>query len=157
MACQFSCGEDVCVHDHPCMCVRTSVYRLDGMRGEGLCAGRLCPSLTAFSLVMTVKKKCSAGLKLSNLMNLGRKKSTSLEPPERSLETSSKTHGDHQGPGLLHCGGACLRRRAQTEKAEDSGTGRRAHKAGVWVRLPCGLFFMLHQVLTCYSVGSLRK
>lgn len=36
-----------------------------------------------------VKKKCSPGLKLSNLMNLGRKKSTSLEPPERSLETSS--------------------------------------------------------------------
>ncbi|KAM5271448.1 actin filament-associated protein 1-like 2 isoform 2-T2 [Ctenodactylus gundi] len=36
-----------------------------------------------------VKKKCSAGLKLSNLMNLGRKKSTSLEPTERSLETSS--------------------------------------------------------------------
>lgn len=36
-----------------------------------------------------VKKKCSAGLKLSNLMNLGRKKSTSLEPPDRSLETSS--------------------------------------------------------------------
>ncbi|XP_045424794.1 actin filament-associated protein 1-like 2 isoform X2 [Lemur catta] len=36
-----------------------------------------------------VKKKCSAGLKLSNLMNLGRKKSTSLEPSERSLETSS--------------------------------------------------------------------
>lgn len=39
---------------------------------------------------MTVKKKCSAGLKLSNLMNLGRKKSTSLEPTERPLETSSK-------------------------------------------------------------------
>ncbi|XP_005387884.2 PREDICTED: actin filament-associated protein 1-like 2 [Chinchilla lanigera] len=36
-----------------------------------------------------VKKKCSAGLKLSNLMNLGRKKSTSLEPSERPLETSS--------------------------------------------------------------------
>ncbi|XP_029788475.1 actin filament-associated protein 1-like 2 isoform X4 [Suricata suricatta] len=36
-----------------------------------------------------VKKKCSAGLKLSNLMNLGRKKSTSLEPADRSLETSS--------------------------------------------------------------------
>ncbi|XP_035125055.2 actin filament-associated protein 1-like 2 isoform X12 [Callithrix jacchus] len=36
-----------------------------------------------------VKKKCSAGLRLSNLMNLGRKKSTSLEPVERSLETSS--------------------------------------------------------------------
>nr|XP_045015441.1 actin filament-associated protein 1-like 2 isoform X2 [Jaculus jaculus] len=36
-----------------------------------------------------VKKKCSTGLKLSNLMNLGRKKSTSLEPPERSLQTCS--------------------------------------------------------------------
>ncbi|XP_032735005.1 actin filament-associated protein 1-like 2 isoform X1 [Lontra canadensis] len=36
-----------------------------------------------------VKKKSSPGLKLSNLMNLGRKKSTSLEPPDRSLETSS--------------------------------------------------------------------
>ncbi|XP_007520033.2 actin filament-associated protein 1-like 2 isoform X4 [Erinaceus europaeus] len=36
-----------------------------------------------------VKKKSSAGLKLSNLMNLGRKKSTSLEHPEKSLETSS--------------------------------------------------------------------
>ncbi|XP_012873311.1 PREDICTED: actin filament-associated protein 1-like 2 [Dipodomys ordii] len=36
-----------------------------------------------------VKKKSSSGLKLSNLMNLGRKKSTSLEPTERSLETSS--------------------------------------------------------------------
>ncbi|XP_070288314.1 actin filament-associated protein 1-like 2 isoform X3 [Myotis yumanensis] len=35
-----------------------------------------------------VKKKCSAGLRLSNLMNLGRKKSTSLEPAERSLETA---------------------------------------------------------------------
>lgn len=46
--------------------------------------------LVAFSLVLTVKKKSSAGLKLSNLMNLGRKKSTSLEPPERSLETASK-------------------------------------------------------------------
>uniref|UniRef100_A0A8C7AN51 Actin filament-associated protein 1-like 2 n=1 Tax=Neovison vison TaxID=452646 RepID=A0A8C7AN51_NEOVI len=36
-----------------------------------------------------VKKKSSPGLKLSNLMNLGRKKSTSLEPPDKSLETSS--------------------------------------------------------------------
>lgn len=36
-----------------------------------------------------VKKKCSAGLKLSNLMNLGRKKSTSLEPAERALETAN--------------------------------------------------------------------
>ncbi|XP_059586110.1 actin filament-associated protein 1-like 2 isoform X3 [Alligator mississippiensis] len=36
-----------------------------------------------------VKKKGTSGLKLSNLMNLGRKKSSSLESPERSLETSS--------------------------------------------------------------------
>lgn len=50
--------------------------------------------LTAFSLMLTVKKKSSPGLKLSNLMNLGRKKSTSLEPPDRSLETSSK-HRSH--------------------------------------------------------------
>nr|XP_038959198.1 actin filament-associated protein 1-like 2 isoform X5 [Rattus norvegicus] len=41
------------------------------------------------TMLSQVKKKCSAGLKLSNLMNLGRKKSTSLEPPDRSLETSS--------------------------------------------------------------------
>lgn len=54
--------------------------------------GGLRTTRIAFSLVLTVKKKCSAGLKLSNLMNLGRKKSTSLEPPERSLETSSKNH-----------------------------------------------------------------
>uniref|UniRef100_A0A8C8RKF4 Actin filament-associated protein 1-like 2 n=1 Tax=Pelusios castaneus TaxID=367368 RepID=A0A8C8RKF4_9SAUR len=36
-----------------------------------------------------VKKKGTSGLKLSNLMNLGRKKSSSLESPERALETSS--------------------------------------------------------------------
>ncbi|KAM9012347.1 actin filament-associated protein 1-like 2 isoform 2-T2 [Ara ararauna] len=36
-----------------------------------------------------VKKKSTSGLKLSNLMNLGRKKSSSLDSPERSLETSS--------------------------------------------------------------------
>ncbi|XP_020635584.2 actin filament-associated protein 1-like 2 isoform X1 [Pogona vitticeps] len=33
------------------------------------------------------KKKGTSGLKLSNLMNLGRKKSASLDSPERSLET----------------------------------------------------------------------
>uniref|UniRef100_A0A8D2Q1M7 Actin filament-associated protein 1-like 2 n=1 Tax=Zosterops lateralis melanops TaxID=1220523 RepID=A0A8D2Q1M7_ZOSLA len=37
----------------------------------------------------TIKKKGTTGLKLSNLMNLGRKKSSSLDSPERSLETSS--------------------------------------------------------------------
>ncbi|XP_067393138.1 actin filament-associated protein 1-like 2 isoform X2 [Emydura macquarii macquarii] len=36
-----------------------------------------------------VKKKGTTGLKLSNLMNLGRKKSSLLESPERALETSS--------------------------------------------------------------------
>ncbi|NXO79012.1 AF1L2 protein, partial [Sitta europaea] len=36
-----------------------------------------------------VKKKGTTGLKLSNLMNLGRKKSSSLDSPERALETSS--------------------------------------------------------------------
>uniref|UniRef100_A0A6I8R3Y5 Actin filament-associated protein 1-like 2 n=3 Tax=Xenopus tropicalis TaxID=8364 RepID=A0A6I8R3Y5_XENTR len=39
--------------------------------------------------VKEVKKKVSSGLKLSNLMNLGRKKSTSLESPEKALETSN--------------------------------------------------------------------
>uniref|UniRef100_A0A8B9SRK4 Actin filament-associated protein 1-like 2 n=1 Tax=Anas platyrhynchos TaxID=8839 RepID=A0A8B9SRK4_ANAPL len=34
-------------------------------------------------------KKGTTGLKLSNLMNLGRKKSSSMDSPERSLETSS--------------------------------------------------------------------
>ncbi|XP_045147245.1 actin filament-associated protein 1-like 2 [Echinops telfairi] len=36
-----------------------------------------------------VQKKYSAGLRLSNLMSLGRKKSTSLEPTGQALETSS--------------------------------------------------------------------
>ncbi|NXN26915.1 AF1L2 protein, partial [Nycticryphes semicollaris] len=39
--------------------------------------------------IKDVKKKGATGLKLSNLMNLGRKKSSSLDSPERSLETSS--------------------------------------------------------------------
>ncbi|NXV18570.1 AF1L2 protein, partial [Cepphus grylle] len=39
--------------------------------------------------IKDVKKKGTTGLKLSNLMNLGRKKSSSLDSPERSLETSS--------------------------------------------------------------------
>ncbi|XP_040291130.1 actin filament-associated protein 1-like 2 [Bufo bufo] len=39
--------------------------------------------------VKEVKKKGSSGLKLSNLMNLGRKKSASMESPEKTLETSN--------------------------------------------------------------------
>ncbi|OCT69720.1 actin filament-associated protein 1-like 2 [Xenopus laevis] len=39
--------------------------------------------------IKEVKKKVTSGLKLSNLMNLGRKKSTSMESPEKALETSN--------------------------------------------------------------------
>ncbi|KAM4704341.1 actin filament-associated protein 1-like 2 [Rhinophrynus dorsalis] len=39
--------------------------------------------------VKEVKKKGTSGLKLSNLMNLGRKKSASMESPEKTLETSN--------------------------------------------------------------------
>ncbi|XP_063818616.1 actin filament-associated protein 1-like 2 isoform X2 [Pseudophryne corroboree] len=39
--------------------------------------------------VKEVKKKGPSGLKLSNLMNLGRKKSASMESPEKTLETSN--------------------------------------------------------------------
>ncbi|KAM7370783.1 hypothetical protein PAMP_010304 [Pampus punctatissimus] len=35
-----------------------------------------------------VKKKCSAGLKFSNLMNIGKKKPSSLESPEKCVDTS---------------------------------------------------------------------
>lgn len=48
-----------------------------------------CARLMAFSLISTVKKKCSVGI-MGHLMSLGRKKSTSLEPAERSLETACK-------------------------------------------------------------------
>ncbi|XP_069467973.1 actin filament-associated protein 1-like 2 isoform X2 [Ambystoma mexicanum] len=39
--------------------------------------------------VKDVKKKGSSGLKLSNLMNLGRKKSSNTDSPERPLETAT--------------------------------------------------------------------
>ncbi|KAM4033518.1 actin filament-associated protein 1-like 2 [Anomaloglossus baeobatrachus] len=39
--------------------------------------------------IKEVKKKGPSGLKLSNLMNLGRKKSSSMESPEKTLETSN--------------------------------------------------------------------
>ncbi|XP_073412714.1 actin filament-associated protein 1-like 2 [Dendrobates tinctorius] len=39
--------------------------------------------------IKEVKKKGPSGLKLSNLMNLGRKKSASMEGPEKTLETSN--------------------------------------------------------------------
>ncbi|XP_069610459.1 actin filament-associated protein 1-like 2 [Ranitomeya imitator] len=39
--------------------------------------------------IKEVKKKGPSGLKLSNLMNLGRKKSASMEGPEKALETSN--------------------------------------------------------------------
>lgn len=43
-----------------------------------------------FSLVFTVKKKYSAGLKFSNLMNIGKKKPSSLETPEKGFDTSGE-------------------------------------------------------------------
>lgn len=51
---------------------------------------------------LVVKKKGTTGLKLSNLMNLGRKKSSSLDSPERSLETSSEC-------SMSPSAGICLR------------------------------------------------
>lgn len=37
-----------------------------------------------------VKKKYGAGLKFSNLMNIGKKKPSALESPEKCLDTSGK-------------------------------------------------------------------
>lgn len=39
-------------------------------------------------LLSTVKKKYGAGLKFSNLMNIGKKKHSSLENPEKCVDTS---------------------------------------------------------------------
>ena len=52
-------------------------------------------------------------------MNLGRKKSTSLEPPDRSLETSSKTSSrlPDQRAGCPPGGAPGVREGAQTAKA----------------------------------------
>lgn len=69
----------------------------------------------AFCLILTVKKKCSAGLKLSNLMNLGRKKSTSLEPVERSLETSSKNCSYLRDHRLIPWAGTCRKASSDSE------------------------------------------
>ena len=41
-------------------------------------------------LMFTVKKKYGAGLKFSNLMNIGKKKPSSLESPEKCVDTSGK-------------------------------------------------------------------
>jgi len=38
----------------------------------------------------TVKKKYGAGLKFSNLMNIGKKKLSSLESPEKCVDTSGE-------------------------------------------------------------------
>lgn len=39
-------------------------------------------------LLITVKKKHGTGLKFSNLMNIGKKKTSSLDSPEKSVDTS---------------------------------------------------------------------
>lgn len=76
-----------------------------------------------FPLILTVKKKCSAGLKLSNLMNLGRKKSTSLEPPDRSLETSSKTYSRLQDQRAGRPPGAVAGLREDSSDSEGRSVG----------------------------------
>ncbi|KAJ7325222.1 hypothetical protein JRQ81_018242 [Phrynocephalus forsythii] len=50
-------------------------------------SGSSTDSHTELTETKDAKKKGTSGLKLSNLMNLGRKKSASLDSPERSLET----------------------------------------------------------------------
>lgn len=86
-----------------------------------------------FSLISTVKKKCSAGLKLSNLMNLGRKKSTSLEPAERSLETACKKRSASWAAGLDPWAAA----RLQEGSSDSEGRGCRSRfkrVLGMWRR-----------------------
>lgn len=53
------------------------------------CGVDMSPLFTAF-LSSTVKKKSSAGLKFSNLMNIGKKKPSSLENPGKCVDTSGK-------------------------------------------------------------------
>lgn len=49
-----------------------------------------CIQQSLISIIHSVKKKSGAGLKLSTLMNIGKKKILSLEGPETSVETSGK-------------------------------------------------------------------
>lgn len=46
--------------------------------------------LLLLPLPSTVKKKYGAGLKFSNLMNIGKKKPSSLESPEKCVDTSGE-------------------------------------------------------------------
>lgn len=78
-----------------CATVLCCMAAVQGALGQdtqlGQWAACLClKNHACFVSFLVVKKKGTAGLKLSNLMNLGRKKSSSLDSPERSLETSSK-------------------------------------------------------------------
>lgn len=97
--------------------------------------GRRGPTLIVFSLLLTVKKKCSTGLKLSNLMNLGRKKSTSLEPPERSLETSSKTPASAWASSWYGCGDGEPRQRRQRTPCLESTQSWGLGYSPLWVGL----------------------
>ena len=46
-----------------------------------------------------MKKKCGAGLKFSNLMNIGKKKTSSLESQEKCVDTSGEQSSTvHVGP-----------------------------------------------------------
>uniref|UniRef100_A0A670Y160 Actin filament-associated protein 1-like 2 n=1 Tax=Pseudonaja textilis TaxID=8673 RepID=A0A670Y160_PSETE len=77
------------------------IQEISGLYPEGPCEGnQYVPDFQRFNnpkvsiefnlwlFYSLAKKKCTPGLKFSNLMNLGRKKSTSLDSPERSLDTS---------------------------------------------------------------------
>lgn len=93
-----------------------------------------CAMLTAFPLTLTVKKKCSAGLRLSHLMNLGRKKSTSLEPAERSLETASKERG--RLPGRRACPLGCSPSPGRQLSGGRGCRSRFKRVVGMWSRGP---------------------
>lgn len=60
--------------------------------------------------ILIVKKKCFVGFKLSNLMNLGRKKFILLEFSERFFETSSKNRRVFRVRGFVFWGGVVFRK-----------------------------------------------
>uniref|UniRef100_A0A3Q0RXD6 Actin filament-associated protein 1-like 2 n=1 Tax=Amphilophus citrinellus TaxID=61819 RepID=A0A3Q0RXD6_AMPCI len=62
---------------HVCMCVCIHIYQIYSRNLSSL--------IFCFS---TVKKKYGAGLMFSNLMNIGKKKTSALESPEKCVDTS---------------------------------------------------------------------
>uniref|UniRef100_A0A8D2KT78 Actin filament associated protein 1 like 2 n=1 Tax=Varanus komodoensis TaxID=61221 RepID=A0A8D2KT78_VARKO len=65
------------------------IQETSGLYSDGLREGnQYVPDSQRFCYPKVSKKKGTSGLKLSNLMHLGRKKSASLDSPEKSLDTS---------------------------------------------------------------------